>query len=627
MLSRIAILAALCGTALAQGIPPRSKVPQRPDVILVTIDTLRADHVGCYGYRQAQTPVLDRLCAQGIRADSAFTASPITNTSHATIMTGLYPSHHGVADFGVPLAAKHATLAEQLKKNGYRTAAFIGAVILDSNSLAIGLNRGFDHYENFRRVNQSKQRWERVERRADAVVAKANAWLAANAQGPRFVWVHLYDPHDPYEAPEPFRSRFTGSLYDAEVAYADAALGKLFAMLSRQNRYDNALVVVMSDHGEGLGEHGENTHGIFLYDSTLHIPLIVKLPGGSRKGSALGQLLSTVDVTPTILDLLGITAFPSDGHSFKSSLLGEGAADHDVLAETDYPIRFGWAPLKAVRDKTSKFIEAPRPEFYDLRADPGELRNVYQPWNENVQALRAELAAFRRELPQPSAASTAPVDPNTIAELKALGYLGTDPGSTTVGEPSMLPDPKDKIEIQNLIHSGMMHEDSGNVTAARWAFTRAVEADPGSVVALAQLGQIEYRAGEYKNAAKHLSSAYALRPQDAAVVLTLGLTLEKTGDHRAAKDILEAALRQDPGQFDARLALGRVYVALGDDNAAADQYEAAVLLDGKKAAARIELARLLLKQGRKAEAVEQLRQAQLSEPANPQINDLLRQAK
>jgi arylsulfatase A-like enzyme/Tfp pilus assembly protein PilF len=627
MVKQLFFVAVICGTTWAQSKVPASSASRKPDVILVTIDTLRADHVGCYGYRAAQTPVLDRLCSEGVRADKVFTASPITNTSHASIMTGLYPSRHGVSDFGVPLAAAHVTLAEHLKKNGYHTAAFIGAVILDSNSLAIGFNRGFEHYENFPAETKSKERWERVERRAGAVVAKANAWLESNIASPRFLWVHLYDPHDPYEAPEPFRTRFAKAPYDGEVAYADFALGKLLATLNRQNRFRDALVVVMADHGEGLGEHGENTHGIFLYDSTLHIPLIFKLPGNVQAGKALEQQVSSVDVMPTILDILGMPAPMTDGHSLKAGLLGGGSDDRVVFAETDYPLRFGWAPLKSIRRDEKKYIEAPRPEYYDLKEDPSEMRNAYQPWNEKVQTLRAGLAEFRSKMPKQTVASNAPVDPNTIAELKALGYLGTDPGATTVAEPSMLPDPKDKIEVQNLIHAGMMYEDSGDVTAARSAFARAVEADPTSFVAAAQLGQAEFKAGEYRSAAKHLSAAYAMRPQDPAVSLTLGQTLERTGDHVAARDILEAALKQNPGQYEARLALGRVYQALGNEPAAADQLEAAIFLDGNKAPARIELARLLLKQGKKAEASDQLRRAESIDPSNPELKVLRRQAK
>ena len=256
--------------------PPKKSSP--PDVFLVTIDTLRADHVHCYGYESIQTPALDSLAKDGIRFALAFTPSPITNTSHTSILTGLLPSTHGVTDFAVPLAPTHTTLAELLKNKGYHTAAFIGAVILDSKTLAPGLDRGFDFYDNFPAHPQTKSRWGRVERRGMEVVQHAETWMTAHPAGAHFVWIHLYDPHDPYEPPPPYSQTYKDRLYDGEIAYADSALAHFVAYLKKSGRYENALIVVVGDHGEGLGEHHEDTHGIFLYDSTTHVPLIVKMP-------------------------------------------------------------------------------------------------------------------------------------------------------------------------------------------------------------------------------------------------------------------------------------------------------------------------------------------------------------
>src|SRR5437879_4696249 len=266
-------LAAMCVVARGQG----SGKTSPPDVFLVTIDTLRADHVHCYGYDAIRTPALDDLAKQGVRFTQAFTPSPITNSSHASILTGLMPSSHGVSDFGIPLPANHATLAELLKKSGYRTAAFIGAVILDSKSLAPGLDRGFDFYDNFPEHPDSKSHWGRLERRGMEVAQRTEAWLDAHREGPHFVWVHFYDPHDPYEPPPPFSELYKDRLYDGEIAYADSALGHFVAYLKKQGWYEGPLIVVVGDHGEGLGEHHEDTHGIFLYDSTTHVPLMIKL--------------------------------------------------------------------------------------------------------------------------------------------------------------------------------------------------------------------------------------------------------------------------------------------------------------------------------------------------------------
>src|SRR6202142_137515 len=249
----LALSALMVTTALAE----------TPDVFLIPIDTLRADHLGCYGYKDVETPTIDSIAADGVRFSEAFTHSPITNTSHTTILTGLLPSVHGVTDFGVPLAPQHVTAAELLKKQGYQTSAFIGAVILDSNSLAPGLDRGFDFYDNFptKSKNNNKERWGRVERRGMEVVSHAEAWFEKHRTGPHFVWVHLYDPHDPYEPPAPFSEKYKDHLYDGEIAYADSAVAHWIAFLKKAGVYDNAIIVVTGVHGEGLGDHGEDTHG------------------------------------------------------------------------------------------------------------------------------------------------------------------------------------------------------------------------------------------------------------------------------------------------------------------------------------------------------------------------------
>ncbi|HSA93991.1 MAG TPA: sulfatase-like hydrolase/transferase [Terriglobales bacterium] len=593
---------------------PRTLAQRQPDVYLITLDTVRADHVGCYGYEKGQTPTLDRLCRDGIRFSRTFTPSPITNTSHASILTGLLPSAHGVTDFGVPLAGAHATWAQLLKQHGYHTAAFIGAVILDSSSLAPGLDRGFDSYDNFPNLPKSTPRWGRVERRGMEVVERAIQWMERNRGGPRFVWVHLYDPHDPYEAPAPFAETFRDHPYDGEIAYADAALGKLLAYLDRQQRYRSSLIVVVGDHGEGLGEHKEETHGIFLYDSTLHVPLMVKLPGGAGAGSSNATQVRTIDILPTVLAQLKMNV-PEElqGRSLTPLLSGEALPEAPAIGETDYPLRFGWAPLRSVRRENSKFIEAPRPEFYDLATDPGETRNVYEPWSPKVQAARAVLADIRSNTE--AARSAGQVPQETLEHLKALGYLGTDPGQTNVPEPSLLPDPKDKIELQNLLHRALMADEGGQPGIARAALEEAIAMDATSAVAFLQLGQIELAQGDYARAAGHLARARTLRPNDAAAAWYQGQALEKLNDLAGARDALNESLRLTPGQYEARLLLGRVYARLGDANAARDQLEAAVLLRPKAATARVELARILLGEKRYADATRQLERAAQTEPS------------
>ena len=618
----------LAAGASAAREPETDKV-SRPDVFLITIDTLRADHVHCYGYDRIRTPALDLLAEQGIRFNQAFTPSPITNSSHTSIMTGLLPSSHGVNDFGVPLAAIYPTLAELLTKGGYRTAAFIGAVILDSKNLAPGLDRGFEFYDNFPELPTTTSRWGRLERRGMEVEQRAESWLNTHPAGAHFVWVHLYDPHDPYEPPPPYSEVYKDRLYDGEIAYADSALGRFLAYLKKLGWYEGAMIVVVGDHGEGLGEHHEDTHGIFLYDSTTRVPLIVKLPNRREAGRTVEGQVRTTDIMPTILKLLGIAAPANlDGDSLEPFLNGIEATPRTVFGETNYPLRFGWAPLRSVRMEGFKFVEAPKPELYDLRADPGESLNHYEPWNGTVQSLRRALAELSAKSPTTEKASPAAVSASTIDELQALGYLGSADArsATDVPQPSLLPDPKDKIEEQNLLHTAMMASEDGEPDKARVALEKVLQLDESSAIALRQLGRLEMASGNYAKAAGYLRRARDVHPNDATDALEYGKALELSGDLPGARDALLASLKLNPDQFEARLALGRVYLGLNDSNAAEDQFEAAVLLQPGSSDAQINLAKALIHQKKFAEAVELLEVVTEPSSRDPEIFELLAQA-
>jgi len=594
----------------------------------VTIDTLRADHIHCYGYERIQTPALDGLAREGIRFAQAFTPSPITNSSHTSILTGLLPSAHGVTDFARPLATVHPTWAELLQKNAYETGAFIGAVILDSKTLSPGLDRGFDFYDNFPEHPQTKSRWGRVERRGLDVVKRAEAWLDAHPRAPHFVWVHLYDPHDPYEPPRPYSNLYKDRLYDGEIAFADSALGNFVGYLKQRGWYEDSLIIVVGDHGEGLGEHKEQTHGIFLYDSTLHVPLIIKLPGRNT-GGVIQRQVRTTDILPTVLDVLNIS-FPErfDGESLKPYFAGTAMADRTVFGETDYPLHFGWAPLRAIRTEGFKFIEAPRPELYDLGADPGEVKNNYAPWDATVQKFRKTLADLRARMPSP-APSAGAVGVGTLDELRALGYLGAaDAGSSTnVPEPSLLPDPKDKIDEQNLLHAAMMAAEDGRSSEARLELEKVLDLNPKSEIALLQLGELELRAGTYAKASEYLKRARELRPEDSTAAFYAGQALEKAGDLAGARDALEAAVKLAPRQSaDARVLLGQVYLGLKNPQAAEDQFEAALLLQPGSVDARVGLARAHVADHRFADAQLELVPLSKSQPENAEIFQLLAQA-
>jgi len=571
-----------------------AKKPLSPDVFLITIDTLRADHVHCYGNNQAETPALDALAADGIRFSHAYTPSPITNTSHTTILTGLLPSSHGVTDFGIPLADSHPTWAELLKSKGYHTGAFIGAVILDSSSLAPGLNRGFDFYDNFPEHPQTKERWGRVERRGAEVVQHAEKWLSAHPAGPRFVWIHLYDPHDPYEPPAPFSEKYKDRLYDGEIAYADSVLESFVAYLTKQGWYDNSVIVVTGDHGEGLGEHQEETHGIFLYDSTLHVPMIMKLPRASSTPRVIDAQVRTIDILPTVLDLARVTIPDSlDGKSLKPLLSGTDSADRVAIGQTDYPLRFGWAPLRSVRSEGFKFIKGPKPEFYDLNADAAELKNIYDPQNVTLIKLRDSLSVIN------------------------------DP---TVASGESLPDPKDHIVEQNLLHTAMMATDDNRPADARTALEKVLQLDAKSPTALRQLGELEMSAGNYVKAADYLKRARDVRPDDATAAYYEGQAREKSGDLPGARDALEASLKLLPGQLPARVLLGQVYLSMKDARAAEDQFEAALLVDAKSIDASLGLAKAQIALGSFTDAISVLEPLSQAEAKNPAVFELLAQA-
>lgn len=594
MLMRLYSIVLCCAfvNAAAQGRPTSAAHHAQPDVFLITIDTLRADHLHCYGFDKIATPTVDSLARDGVRFAQAFTPSPLTNTSHASILTGLLPSSHGVTDFGILLAPAHATAAELFRRRGYHTAAFIGAVILDSKSLAPGFDRGFDYYDNFPAHADPKTRWGRVERRGEDVVHRAEEWLAAHPRGPHFVWVHLYDPHDPYEPPPPFSKLYKDRLYDGEIAYADSALGHFLAFLKQRGSYANSLVVVVGDHGEGLGQHGEDTHGIFLYDSTTHVPLILKPPGTAMAGKVVEAQVRTIDLLPTLLDLAagepsGEGAVKFDGSSLKPYLENTESTGRIAIGETDYPLRFGWAPLRSVRRNHQKFIEAPQPEFYDLTSDPEELSNRYEPWNADVEKSRDILADLRRRTPA-SVASESTVPENTLSELRELGYLGAADAdsATTVPEPSLLPDPKDHIEEQNLLHAAMLAAEDNRLEAARAGLEKTIALNPKSFAALRQLGELEMQSADWAKAAVHLRAAHDLHPQDASLTLQLGESLAKTGDWAGARTALEAGLKTKPGELNDRVLLGNVYLELKDGCAAADQFEAARLVSPASAEAK-----------------------------------------
>jgi Flp pilus assembly protein TadD len=407
------------------------------------------------------------------------------------------------------------------------------------------------------------------------------------------------------------------------VAYADSVLGHFVDFLKQKNLYNNSVIVIVGDHGEGLGEHKEDTHGIFLYDSTTHVPLILKLPKGREAGKEVGAQVRTTDIMPTILDVLKLVVpEKSDGASLAPLLAGSETNSRIALAETEYPLRFGWAPLRSIRSDGWKFIEAPMPELYDLKDDAGELRNTYAPWDSRVQKLRRTITA---SIPPSKSREKSPALASTVDELHALGYLGpADAASSTdAPESSLLPDPKDKIEEQNLLHFAMMSSEDGRLPEARAALKKLLASDSTSVTAWSQLGRLEMTSGNVAEAAGYLRQGYKLRPQDPTIALEYSEALELNGDLRSAREVLETSLKSHPDQFSMRLRLGRIYLRSNDAESAIVQFEAAQLMKPDNVEATIDLAKALITQGNLTDAVEMLEEAAKSSTKNPEVSQLM----
>ncbi len=467
-------------TLTARPLDPLPRKASLPDVYLITIDTLRADHVRAYGYDKIETPALDALAQEGVRFTQLLLPARLRIHRTRPSLTGLLPSVHGVTDFAFPLAPNHATWAELLKQKKYKTAAFIGAVILDSKTLAPGLDRGFDFYDNFPANAPTKSRWGRVERRGGEVVQHAEKWLSANRAGPHFVWVHLYDPHDPYEAPDPFGQTYKDRPYDGEVAYADSVVADFVAYLKKNGLYQNSIIVVVGDHGEGLGEHGEETHGIFLYDSTTHVPLIVKLPK-ANKSQVVEAQVRTTDILPTILDLLAIEA-PAElsGSSLQAYISKAGGADRVALGETDYPLRFGWAPLRSVRTGRRKVHRGAQTRT--LRSENGCGRT-------EERLLCGRLKSRK-------------------IENNAGGSKRSRRAGTSLQKPHSFPIPKTKLRNRTFCIARCLRLTTTVRPMRERHLEKVVELDPKSPTALRQLGELELQAGNLCKIGQ-LSEAFA----------------------------------------------------------------------------------------------------------------------
>ncbi len=545
----------LLTAALGAVTPPPRAAP--PDVVLVTLDTVRADRMGFLGSTRGLTPALDALAREGVVFEQAFAQAPLTTVSHATILSGTHPPFHGVRDFGMALPPGVPWLPALLAGRGYRTAAFVGSIVLDPKGpIAPGFDRGFETYDaGFRRRKDGADPYATKERRGDEVVARALGWLDRRPPGPAFLWVHLYDAHDPYDPPAPLAVRFAGAPYDGEIVTVDAAVGRLLAGLRERRLFDGALVVVLGDHGESLGEHGEDTHGVFLYDATIHVPLVVRLPRGEGAGERLASRVGLVDVAPTVLEAAGLAAPAAvQGRSLLGLARGAREAERPSYAESEYPRRvFGWSGLASWRAERFLLVEAPRRELYDSRSDAGAARNLARERPAVVAGMVAEMDAARRAWGTGPTAAPTRVSPDLVERLSSLGYAAGATGAASA--PLSGIDPKDKIQVTNLLHDASLAAEDGRWEKAIPLYERVVATDPQIFTARLELGLALARRKEWARALPHLRLVAERMPDYADARFTLGLAYASLGRRDEALRELRAALQVDPqhGQASALL--------------------------------------------------------------------------
>lgn len=628
-------LAAACaavasGAGCGPGADAR-RVPER--VLLVTLDTTRADRLGCYG-GTAATPSLDRLAREGVRFARAVAPAPLTLPTHATLLTGTYPVRHGVRNNGTyRLGPELVTLAERFREAGYRTGAIVGSVMLDSR---FGLDRGFDHYDD----DIPSSRDEAVlaaERPAGEVTHRALAWARDQEPGRWFLWVHYFDPHFPYSPPEPFATRFRDRPYDGEVAYTDAALGDLLEGLAARGLLEGTLVAVTADHGESLGEHAERSHGLFIYEATLAVPLIVRWSAGLPRGRVVRDLVRSIDVAPTLLDLCHLRPLPAaQGESLAAAARGAAFEGRAALMESWLPrLNYGWSELVGIQDVRWKFIRAPLSELYDLGSDPGERDNrlardpaVAEEYAGRLQRLLLEASAGAAFEPPPAPAP----DAETERLLRGLGYLGAsgpepgarlDPAAAGPGA-DRLADPKEKVAEFADLSEALPLLAGGRVAEAVERLERARAANPDSILIQRQLGNAYRRQGRLREAEESLRAALRWSPSstgarvDLAAVLTDRDPVGAAG--REAEAILRSAQQEDPQLASARYQLGVLLHRRGRRQAAIAQYREALALDPRMLPGLVNLALLLEERGDLQEAEALYRRAIELDPANPRLH-------
>ena len=572
------------------------------NVLLITLDTTRADRLGSYGYEKARTPRLDRLAREGVRFARAYAPAPLTLPAHCSIMTGLDPVAHGVRNNGRSLPAGIKTLAEILKGKGYSTAAFVSAFSVDSR---FGLDRGFDVYDDTFRPDLPFKTLN-AERRAEETLARFSHWLDRGVAGRFFGWVHFYDPHWPYDPPAPFKEEFADRPYDGEIAYMDRAVGTLLDRLAEKGLLEKTIVVVAGDHGEGLGDKVEIGHGIFLYEETLRVPLVFNNPEVFRRPRVVESQVRLIDVAPTLLDILGLKdeAAGMKGQNLAAWIGGRSRQDLDSLVETFYPRdNFGWSEMVGLVSARWKFIQAPRPELYDLGKDPGERQNLYGTSAGKAAEMKTKLAreilragAGRGGRPAEASSSATAED---MEKLRSLGYVNFAPAKPG----PVLPDPKDKTGLLRLIQQAQAYELEGRYPEAERAYAEVLEQVPDSPAGYVNLAIAEALQKKFDGAVETLNRGLARLPDSEVLMVRLGHTRLVSGRPGDALETMNKVLALNPRNVDALTVCAGILDAAGRKDEARACFERALAVEPESRFLRMSYAGNLGSSGRLREAV------------------------
>ena len=596
------------------------------NIILFTIDTLRADHLECYGYDGVQTPRINQLAREGVLFEHNIVQAPLTLPSHASIFTGTYPLYHGIRDNGgFYLDQTHITLAEAMKVQGYTTAAFVAAFVLDSKW---GLDQGFDHYyDNFDLTKYKRISLDSVQRRGDEVLAEVYRWLGENKQRKFFAWIHLYDPHTPYDPPEPYKSLYGGkrySLYDGEIAYVDQLMGEFRDYMEEKGLWERTLIIFTADHGESLGEHKESAHGFFIYDSDVRVPLIVRFPGGKLAGSTITNQVRSIDIMPTILNAVG-GEIPEtvQGESFLPLMLGdEEEDDRFVYSETYWPrYHYGWSELKFLRKGQYKFIDAPKPELYDVFDDPGEVENLVDSKATLGHEMKRELTDLIEQYSVEGIDNVEPqkIDNDSLVKLQALGYIGSFRASSK-GKGERLADPKDKIELYNDIKLAQFLVIEEKIDQAENSIKDVLNRDPSVLEARYILGNIYIKQGKYEEAIEEYKKALSVDPDYDEAIFGMALAYKKYGKMEEAIVGFKRLIDIDPKDTKPFFHLGDIYAERGEIDEAISHLKSAVALDPEAPVYHNNLGALYLKKSMYNEAEKEIQIALSFERSVPLQN-------